>query len=422
MNKTIIGNPTTTPMAIPDWNQTGTTKADYIKNKPEIANNLTTTVSGKALDAYQGKVINNIFDNLIEGGIDKYMEMLEEEPSFIPMVQLANQANFAYMAENAENAEYDNEDNHIATTYAKKADLNDLEGRLKYYGDANVVPTDVSLFAYEDNGDGTCTITRFDGTDVTDVVIPYEIDELTVTGFERYVFSNYPNMARFIMPDTIRELGEGFCGGCSNLIELRLSKNVSEIPYYALSDCGALEKLEIPKGITAISANVLMRCYELTEVVIPDSVEIIASTVSFTNCPKLTIICNQGSYAEKFAKDNAIPYKYDISSAVNKIEALEHYVPGVYSFSLNGSSTAIYSINTTEEDIAFEIEIPTDPTNFYQILIHADIATENVYIYWGTSTFFNGEIPSISKGKYDFIFEWDGTNWCAGAIEKGVIE
>jgi hypothetical protein len=32
----IIGNTTATPMAIPDWNQTDETKADYIKNKPNI--------------------------------------------------------------------------------------------------------------------------------------------------------------------------------------------------------------------------------------------------------------------------------------------------------------------------------------------------------------------------------------------------
>ena len=32
----IIGNTTATPMAIPDWNQTDETKADYIKNKPHI--------------------------------------------------------------------------------------------------------------------------------------------------------------------------------------------------------------------------------------------------------------------------------------------------------------------------------------------------------------------------------------------------
>lgn len=34
MVKRIIGNPTTTPMAIPDWNQDKQTKADHIKNKP----------------------------------------------------------------------------------------------------------------------------------------------------------------------------------------------------------------------------------------------------------------------------------------------------------------------------------------------------------------------------------------------------
>ena len=32
----IIGNTTTTPMAIPDWNQTDENKADYIKNKPTV--------------------------------------------------------------------------------------------------------------------------------------------------------------------------------------------------------------------------------------------------------------------------------------------------------------------------------------------------------------------------------------------------
>ena len=32
----IIGNPTVTPMAVPDWNQNNPTKADYIKNKPDL--------------------------------------------------------------------------------------------------------------------------------------------------------------------------------------------------------------------------------------------------------------------------------------------------------------------------------------------------------------------------------------------------
>ena len=37
MHKKIIGNPTTTPMAIPDFLQENPNKADYIKNRDKIA-------------------------------------------------------------------------------------------------------------------------------------------------------------------------------------------------------------------------------------------------------------------------------------------------------------------------------------------------------------------------------------------------
>ncbi len=37
MDKKIVGNPTTTPMAIPDWEQKNPLKADYIKNKPNLS-------------------------------------------------------------------------------------------------------------------------------------------------------------------------------------------------------------------------------------------------------------------------------------------------------------------------------------------------------------------------------------------------
>lgn len=36
MAKKIVGNPTVTPMAVPDWKQTDSSKADFIKNKPKI--------------------------------------------------------------------------------------------------------------------------------------------------------------------------------------------------------------------------------------------------------------------------------------------------------------------------------------------------------------------------------------------------
>jgi hypothetical protein len=51
----IVGNTTTTPNPCPDWNQTDETKADYIRNKPEIP-----SLDGYATEDYVDNVISGI--------------------------------------------------------------------------------------------------------------------------------------------------------------------------------------------------------------------------------------------------------------------------------------------------------------------------------------------------------------------------
>ena len=58
----IIGNPTVTPMAIPDWNQTNSTKADYIKNKPDVYTKEQTESLFENMCKYKGVV--ETFDDL----------------------------------------------------------------------------------------------------------------------------------------------------------------------------------------------------------------------------------------------------------------------------------------------------------------------------------------------------------------------
>ena len=79
----IIGNTTATPNPRPDWNQTDSTKADYIKNKPEILTEtdvkqiiaetggaggggsfiVDDTLSPTSENPVQNKVVNNALDN-----------------------------------------------------------------------------------------------------------------------------------------------------------------------------------------------------------------------------------------------------------------------------------------------------------------------------------------------------------------------
>lgn len=69
MHNKIVGNPTVTPMAIPDWNQTDPLKADYIKNKPNYDEAIEKKVDkeeGKGLstndftDEYKDEINNSI--------------------------------------------------------------------------------------------------------------------------------------------------------------------------------------------------------------------------------------------------------------------------------------------------------------------------------------------------------------------------
>ena len=61
----IIGNTTTTPMAIPDWNQSDPTKADYIKNKPEK----TTVIDENSTDE-QYVTAKAVYDYISDGSIN----------------------------------------------------------------------------------------------------------------------------------------------------------------------------------------------------------------------------------------------------------------------------------------------------------------------------------------------------------------
>lgn len=86
MAKRIIGNPTITPMAVPDWKQDNPAKADFIKNKPTKLSELDNDtgyltehqdISGKAdtattlegygiTDAYTKQEVNTLADEIYE--------------------------------------------------------------------------------------------------------------------------------------------------------------------------------------------------------------------------------------------------------------------------------------------------------------------------------------------------------------------
>lgn len=69
----------------------------------------------------------------------------------------------------------------------------------------------------------------------------------------------------------------------------------------------AIQEIYIPEGITIIENGAFCGCSMLTKVRIPNSVTKIFGN-SFSGCSNLTIHAPAGSYAERYAKGNNIPF------------------------------------------------------------------------------------------------------------------
>ena len=197
----IIGNPTITPMAIPDWNQNDSSKADYIKNKPSILaeEDIINLIAENGGGSSGGSTVE-IIDNLTSTDVNKALS--------------ANMGN----------------------------QLKLRDERLKYYGDLDIIPTDSSYFSFTTNDiTMTAQITRCVNSINGDVVIPYKyttnekeykvtgIGELAIGGnnlssviipnsiikIEKDNFYSSPNLINIIIPNSVKSIGVRVFGGCS---------------------------------------------------------------------------------------------------------------------------------------------------------------------------------------------------------------
>jgi len=121
-----------------------------------------------------------------------------------------------------------------------------------------------NVFTYEVKGyeDKYIRITGYKGTD-KDVVIPSEIDGITVDGFEAKAFYGNKTITSVTMPTSVTYIGESAFEGCT----------------------------------------------ALTKAVMPDSIRVIEDN-AFKNCGKLTIYAEHNSLPESYAKRNKIPCTY----------------------------------------------------------------------------------------------------------------
>ncbi|MGN1273676.1 MAG: leucine-rich repeat domain-containing protein, partial [Thermoguttaceae bacterium] len=87
-----------------------------------------------------------------------------------------------------------------------------------------------------------------------------------------------------------------------------IAEGNEEIGLEAFKGCTSLTSVVIPKSVTKIKLQTFCGCTSLTSVVIPNP-ETEIDMWAFKDCPNLTIHAPKGSEAEKYARENKIPFQ-----------------------------------------------------------------------------------------------------------------
>lgn len=201
--------------------------------------------------------------------------------------------------------------NYLAGLAAITMTFTGVAAPISAYADdtSSVSSTEYALygdFVYMTAANKTAEIIGYNGTD-ENVVIPSEIYGLTVTsltgwagkptnyhpvGAKKGPFENNKYIKSVVIPDTVKYIDDESFYGCTALESVTFGNGVEEIDDYAFENCTSLSKVYIPVSVKKIGAEAFGYTFgsELT----------LNKNFSMT--------CSKDSAAEKYAKENGIPY------------------------------------------------------------------------------------------------------------------
>ena len=206
-----------------------------------------------------------------------------------------------------------------------------------------------------------------------------------VTSIGNYAFYYCVNLVKITIPEGVMSIGNYAFASCSSLEELVIPASIENIEYNVFNRCSSLTnikvnennktycddtgilftkdkkeiicypagkveetytisgevtnirkgafvrnkyltKIIIQEGVTSIGWYAFEYCYNLISIEIPDSVTDIQGD-AFADCRNITILCHSGSTAEKYARENEIPYKIIyLSSTQQQIDEIKQIV------------------------------------------------------------------------------------------------
>ncbi len=102
-------------------------------------------------------------------------------------------------------------------------------------------------------------------------------------------FINCSNLKSISIPDSVTSIGSHAFMNCSNLKSISIPNSVTSIGVSALYGCSSLTSITVPNSVMSIGRSMFQNCNSLMNITIPNSVTNI-ETSAFQNCSSLTSI------------------------------------------------------------------------------------------------------------------------------------
>lgn len=137
---------------------------------------------------------------------------------------------------------------------------------------------------------------------------PSMVQDKPVTVYTNYSRGN-TNTKLIYLPASVKIIGAGMFRDFTALESMRAFNGLKTICSGAFENCTAMTGLIFPATLETIEDNAFKGCSKLMSVKLPESVTFISES-AFDGCDKLTIYCEEGTYADSYAKKMQIPVKY----------------------------------------------------------------------------------------------------------------
>lgn len=265
-------------------------------------------------------------------------------------------------------AEDDVIDTDFQLTESAVADFNSvMEKRADRIARIAVIDESVKSSAYESSNeekytiDGeNVTITAFNAK-ATVVRMKKQYEGKTVTAIESKSKGN-DKIRILYLPRHVKRVGEDAFREYVSLESVRMFNDLEVIESRAFKDSVKITGLILPESVTTLGSEAFAGCINLRSIKIPPAVTSIEKD-TFEGCKYLTIYCEEGSYAETYAKENDIEVKYmplvdnkntakkAVKNSVKETVNLDAYL----NVNIDGLDESAYEKYTLEEPLMVKV-------------------------------------------------------------------